>query len=83
MHNMSGFTSLEALSECGSPCQVQFGVAGARAAVRAMPTEGTRLAEDSTVHMPHIPSSLIRGVQLRALTLRHLCTRVRVRSERL
>ena len=83
MHNMSGFTSLEALSECGSPCQVQFGVAGARAAVRAMPTEGTRLAEDSTVHMTHIPSSLIRGVQLRALTLHHLCTRVRVRSERL
>ena len=51
MHNMNGFTSLEALSECGSPCQVQFGVAGARAAVRAMPMEGTRLAEDSTVHI--------------------------------
>lgn len=82
MHNMNGLTSLEALRECGGPCQVQSGGAGAGAAARAMPVEGTRLAEDSAAHMPHVPSSLVRGVA-RALTLRHLSTCVRVRLERL
>ncbi|KAI4558853.1 hypothetical protein MJT46_013495 [Ovis ammon polii x Ovis aries] len=47
-----------------------------------MPVEGTRLAEDSAARMPHVPSSLVRGVA-RALTLRHLSTCVRVRLERL